>query len=122
VDRGIARTTSTEGKGAWWLRPVLLSGFPILRVCALWSLMLWTTVACESAAPAGSPDSSSGVNAPEHLDAPYVVLISFDGFAWDLMDRHPAPSFERVAREGVRAERMIPTFPTKPSPPAADRR
>ncbi len=60
--------------------------------------------------------TSGGVNAPRHRDAPHVVLISFDGFRWDYLDRYPAPAFERVAAAGVRAERMIPAFPTKTFP------
>lgn len=78
------------------------------------------------APPAGRPSATTAgtaaapaapaMNAPRHRDAPYVVMVSFDGFAWDLMEKHPAPTFERVAREGVRAERMIPTYPTKTFP------
>ena len=55
-------------------------------------------------------------NAPRQIGAPYVVLVSFDGFAWNLMEKHSAPNFQRVAAEGVRAERMIPTFPTTTFP------
>lgn len=63
-----------------------------------------------------SPSGSGGVNAPRHRDAPYVVLVSFDGFRWDYMDRYASPAFHRVADAGVRAERMIPAFPTKTFP------
>ena len=72
--------------------------------------LFWTSTACGTTAPARTED------ARDHLSAPYVVLVSFDGFGWDLLDRFPAPSFERVAREGVRADRMIPVFPTKTFP------
>lgn len=47
------------------------------------------------------------------MDAPHVVLISFDGFGAELWGRHPAPAFERLAASGARAERMIPVYPTK---------
>ncbi len=67
-----------------------------------------------TAAPA--PEDGLATNALEWRGAPHVVLVSFDGFSWDLMEKHPAPSFERVAREGVRADRMIPTYPTKTFP------
>jgi len=55
-------------------------------------------------------------NAPEHLDAPYVLLLSLDGFRHDYPDRYPTPAFQRLLREGARAERLIPTFPTKTFP------
>lgn len=55
---------------------------------------------------------SGGVNAPEHRDAPYLVLISIDGFRWDYADLHETPALDRIAANGVRAERMIPVFPT----------
>jgi alkaline phosphatase D len=64
----------------------------------------------------GGQEFNGPTNALRYIDAPYVVLVSFDGFAWDLMEKHSAPNFEQVAAEGVRAERMIPTFPTKTFP------
>jgi len=60
--------------------------------------------------------TSGGINAAEHLAAPHVVLVSFDGFGAELWGRHPAPNFERVAAAGARAERMIPVYPTKTFP------
>jgi predicted AlkP superfamily pyrophosphatase or phosphodiesterase len=75
---------------------------------------LATAVACGGGDV--SEESSGGVNAPSHRDAPDVVLVSFDGFGAELLGRHPAPAFERVATEGVRAERMIPVYPTKTFP------
>lgn len=57
-----------------------------------------------------------GVNDVGHQDAPYVVMISFDGFRWDYQDRFATPNFDRVADAGVRAERMIPVFPSKTFP------
>lgn len=70
--------------------------------------------ACAHAQEAAPP--AGGVNDPRHEDAPYVVLLSLDGFRHDYLDRYPTPAFQRLAREGVRAERMIPTFPTKTFP------
>jgi len=59
---------------------------------------------------------SGGINAAGHRDAPHVVLISFDGFGAELWGLHATPSFDRVAAAGVRAERMIPVYPTKTFP------
>ncbi|MEP0545504.1 MAG: ectonucleotide pyrophosphatase/phosphodiesterase [Rhodothermales bacterium] len=58
------------------------------------------------------PEGSGGTNAPAHRDAPTVVLVSFDGFRHDYLDRYPTPNFDRVAEAGVRADALVPSFPT----------
>ncbi|HSG07910.1 MAG TPA: ectonucleotide pyrophosphatase/phosphodiesterase [Longimicrobiales bacterium] len=55
-------------------------------------------------------------NAPARQNAPYVVLLSMDGFRYDYLDRYPTPALMRLAAEGVRADRMIPVFPSKTFP------
>lgn len=55
---------------------------------------------------------SGGVNLPAWQDAPYVILISLDGFRADYLDRFEAPNVRGVLERGVRAEAMIPVFPT----------
>ena len=55
---------------------------------------------------------SGGINAPGHRDKPYLVLVSIDGFRWDYQDLYDTPALDRLAANGVRAERMIPVFPT----------
>ncbi|MES2125095.1 MAG: ectonucleotide pyrophosphatase/phosphodiesterase [Gemmatimonadota bacterium] len=45
-----------------------------------------------------------------------VVLISLDGFRADYLDRAAAPNLQALAREGVRAEWMTPSFPSKTFP------
>ncbi len=47
---------------------------------------------------------------------PRVVLISFDGFRADYVDRPAAVHLRRLAARGVRADRMIPAFPSKTFP------
>ena len=64
------------------------------------------------AASLSMAQGSGGVNAPEHRDKPYLILVSIDGFRWDFQDLHDTPALDRVAASGVRAERMIPVFPT----------
>jgi predicted AlkP superfamily pyrophosphatase or phosphodiesterase len=44
-------------------------------------------------------------------DTPIVVLISFDGWRWDYIDRQPAPNLKALAARGVRAKALIPSFP-----------
>ena len=55
---------------------------------------------------------SGGINAPEHRDKPYLVLVSIDGFRWDYQDMADTPALDRIAAGGVKAERLIPVFPT----------
>jgi len=55
---------------------------------------------------------SGGVNSAEQRDKPYLILISIDGFRWDFQDLHDTPALDRIAANGVRAEAMVPVFPT----------
>jgi predicted AlkP superfamily pyrophosphatase or phosphodiesterase len=43
---------------------------------------------------------------------PILILVSFDGWRWDYLDRVPAPHLEALASRGVRARELIPVFPT----------
>ena len=45
-----------------------------------------------------------------------VLLVSLDGFHPDYLTRFDAPTLTRLAEEGVRAEYMEPSFPTKTFP------
>jgi len=47
---------------------------------------------------------------------PAVILISIDGFRFDYLEHTTCPNLRRLASEGVRAEWMIPVFPTKTFP------
>lgn len=49
-------------------------------------------------------------------ERPTLLLISLDGFRWDFMELAETPSLDRLAASGVRAERLIPIFPTKTFP------
>jgi predicted AlkP superfamily pyrophosphatase or phosphodiesterase len=49
-------------------------------------------------------------------ERPIVVLVSIDGFRWDYLDRFQAPNMRRLADAGVRAEGLIPQFPSKTFP------
>ena len=44
------------------------------------------------------------------------MLVSFDGFRWDYAERVDTPALDRLAAAGVRAERLIPVFPSKTFP------
>lgn len=54
--------------------------------------------------------------APAQAAPHTVVLISIDGMRADYIDRYPAPNMNAIAKRGVRAEAMIPSFPTKTFP------
>jgi predicted AlkP superfamily pyrophosphatase or phosphodiesterase len=45
-----------------------------------------------------------------------VILVSLDGFRWDYLQRYAAPTLQRLAREGVHARTMTPSYPTKTFP------
>jgi len=53
---------------------------------------------------------------PDRTGRSTLVLVSLDGFRWDYLDRGLTPNLSRLAREGVRAEAMVPVFPTKTFP------
>ena len=43
---------------------------------------------------------------------PTVILISLDGFRYDYLDKYQPPTLNALAKDGVRAKWMIPSFPT----------
>ena len=45
-------------------------------------------------------------------DQPYVLMVSFDGFRYDYTEMAHTPNFDRLAADGVKAEALIPVFPT----------
>ena len=47
---------------------------------------------------------------------PTVILISLDGFRYDYLEKYKPKNLNRLAGEGVRADWMIPSFPTKTFP------
>jgi alkaline phosphatase D len=42
----------------------------------------------------------------------YVLLVSLDAFRWDYSKLYSTPNLNKMAKEGVKAERMISSFPT----------
>lgn len=47
---------------------------------------------------------------------PTVILISLDGFRADYLEKFQPPQLNKLAKEGVRAKWMIPSFPSKTFP------
>ncbi|MCK9280289.1 MAG: ectonucleotide pyrophosphatase/phosphodiesterase [Melioribacteraceae bacterium] len=47
---------------------------------------------------------------------PYVILVSFDAFRWDYMDRGLTPNLSKFASEGVKSLSLESCFPSKTFP------
>jgi len=64
----------------------------------------------------GCSSKSLGARDASDPGASLVVLVSFDGFRWDYPDRGVTPNLEALSARGVRADGLIPSFPTKTFP------
>ncbi|HEY4655983.1 MAG TPA: ectonucleotide pyrophosphatase/phosphodiesterase [Cyclobacteriaceae bacterium] len=49
-------------------------------------------------------------------DAPYVILVSFDGFRHDYVERFNLPRFKEFIGRGSSSKGLIPSFPSKTFP------
>ena len=58
---------------------------------------------------------SSNIDPNENLD-PTLVLISVDGFRHDYAESNSTPTFDYIAQNGVKANSLIPVFPSKTFP------
>lgn len=47
---------------------------------------------------------------------PYVIMVSFDGFRHDYVEKYNAPNFKEFIKNGVAAKSMIPSYPSKTFP------
>ena len=77
----------------------------MFRRLALGLLLVLTAIGCRPA-PAPAPPAGQAI----------VILISIDGWRWDYLERFAPPVLSRLAAEGVRAEGLIPQFPSKTFP------
>lgn len=55
-------------------------------------------------------------NADQKAEETYLVVLSMDGFRWDYPDKTSTPNLDSIARTGVKAEGIIPAFPSKTFP------
>lgn len=46
----------------------------------------------------------------------YVVMLSMDAYRWDYPERFSTPNLNAMANEGVKAEALIPCYPSKTFP------
>lgn len=51
-----------------------------------------------------------------YVKDPQLLLISFDGFRADYLSKTDTPNFDKLVKNGVTAEGLIPIFPTKTFP------
>jgi predicted AlkP superfamily pyrophosphatase or phosphodiesterase len=77
-------------------------------------LCIITLSSCKSGA--SLIDSTATTNSKASLDKPYLILISLDGFRWDYVDRFHPPHLSDFIEKGVKAESLIPSFPSKTFP------
>ena len=80
-------------KSVLWLWPLVLS----LTSCAMANIQIKE-------------------NHPRFDQAPYVLLISIDGYRHDYNELYKPPNLTKFAKEGVSAKSLIPGFPSKTFP------
>lgn len=51
-------------------------------------------------------------NSIEQQQKPYVILISLDGFRWDLADKYQAKNLIKLREQGVQAEYLKSSYPS----------
>lgn len=49
-------------------------------------------------------------------EKPYVILVSLDGFRWDYSKQFSTPNLDAIAKAGVHAKAMKPSYPSKTFP------
>jgi predicted AlkP superfamily pyrophosphatase or phosphodiesterase len=86
-----------------------------MRLFSTLSIVL--VAACTRAPFASTPAVSAGPRVADPVPAAHkVLLVSLDGFRADYIERPVAQRLRALAERGVRAERMIPAFPSKTFP------
>ena len=78
---------------------------------ALLSLALAISGCATAIVPPPAPPARAA-----RANPPVVVLVSLDGWRWDYLDTADAPHLTALAARGVRAEGLIPAFPSKTFP------
>ena len=100
------------------MRSCLLSGAPCYLLC-LWALLVPPVCLKDTShhrrkdhgGGGGRDQADSGVVAK-----PKLLLLSFDGFRWDYVDRVPTPNFRALQQEGVKVEVVENAYITKTFP------
>ena len=87
-------------------RPQSEKAQPIrLRLFALMTGLL-------AAAACIAESGSGGQNAEQHLNSPYLIIISIDGYRRDYLEQYPTRTIRRFADQATRSEGLVPVWPT----------
>ena len=78
-------------------------------------LLIWT-VSASAQVDTTQRVVAGRLNSPEQQQKPYVILISADGFRYDYADKYEAKNLLALREQGVQAESMLPSFPSKTFP------
>ncbi len=77
-------------------------------------------VACGPAPPprtvASPPAHAGAAGLPGRAVPPLLILVSIDGWRWDYQQKAPVPHLRELMARGVRAEGLIPGYPSKTIP------
>ena len=85
----------------------------LLLIAAAAACESGATTGTQSAAPRAQDDARIGsADASSAAPRQHVVLVSFDGFRPDYLDRFDTPAFDRLAARGLRAAGLISVFPS----------
>jgi len=68
-------------------------------------LLLWLLLILGASVQAEAPRPITDLR-------PTVILISIDGFRYDYLEKYSPPNLQHLATSGVRAEALLPCFPT----------
>jgi alkaline phosphatase D len=61
-------------------------------------------------------NNNGTVSSGYKTDKPYLVVLSMDGCRWDYPEMYRTPNLDSIATVGVRAESLVPCFPSKTFP------
>lgn len=73
--------------------------------CSIFTVLLITVFIC-----------LVGCNSKQQPHPPKTLLISFDGFSHNYLEKADTPNFDSLVAQGVQAEGLIPVFPSKTFP------
>lgn len=79
-------------------------------------VLAWMILVCPVLSIA-QPDTAQHIvpgrtNSARQQQKPYVILISADGFRYDLADKYRAVHLQLLREQGIAAKAMIPSFPS----------
>ena len=77
-------------------------------------IFLFVLVACSSGQK--NEQQKDVKNSEAAINAPYILLISLDGYRWDYNKKYGPVFLSKFANDGVSLDSLIPSFPTKTFP------